>query len=45
MNTIMTREIREAMEAVHFHSILIIIPFEPKMSSTRELTHLVTILT
>jgi hypothetical protein len=42
MNTIITPEIREITEeAVYFHpAISIIMPFEPKMSSKRELTHL-----
>lgn len=40
MNTVMTPEISEVMDAVHFRpAVSIIMPFEPKMSLKRELTH------
>jgi len=40
MNTIITPEIREVMEAVHYRpAVSIIIPFEQKMNLKNELTH------
>jgi len=40
MNTIITPEIREVMEAVHYRpAVSIIMPFEPKMSLKTEITH------
>ena len=40
MNTVITSEIREVLEAVHYRpAVSIIIPFEPKMSLTTELTY------
>lgn len=40
MNTTMTPEIREIMEAVHYRpAVSIIMPFEPKMSLKTELSH------
>ena len=40
MNPVVTSEIREVMEAVHYRpAVSIIMPFEPKMSLKTELTH------
>jgi hypothetical protein len=40
MNTVLSPEIREVMETVHYlPAISIILPFEPKMSLKRELLH------
>ena len=40
MNPIVTPEIREVMEAVHYRpAVSIIMPFEPKMSLKTELVH------
>jgi len=40
MNTVMTPELREVMEAVHYRpAVSIILPFEPKMNLKTELTH------
>ena len=40
MNTIMTPELREVMEALHYRpAISIILPFEPKMNLKTELAH------
>ncbi len=40
MNTIMTPELREVMEALHYRpAVSIILPFEPKMNLKTELAH------
>jgi hypothetical protein len=40
MNTVMTPELREIIEAVHYRpAVSIIMPFEPKMNLKHELTH------
>jgi hypothetical protein len=40
MNPVVTPEIREVMEAVHYRPVVsIIVPFEPKMSLKTELSH------
>ena len=40
MNKVMTTELREVMEAVHYRpAVSIILPFEPKMNLKTELTH------
>ena len=40
MNPVVTPEIREVMEAVHYRpAVSVIVPFEPKMSLKTELTH------
>lgn len=46
MNTVITPEIREVTEAVHYRpAISIIMPFEPKMSLKTELLHALKIVT
>jgi Bacterial archaeo-eukaryotic release factor family 3 len=41
MNPTLTPEIKEVLEAVHYHpSVSVIVPFEPQMSLKTELTHI-----